>query len=441
MSIGAIRPSALALASLFVALGCGGKQPEVQEPVAAKPTGPSRDVFAPLDTIRLEHQLPVVIGATEDLPCFEVASDLVPVEADVLTRELLKEQSAAVGRVVRAWLADKLATSGVPPTLVDKWSVEVLDPVVLELPRDRVRFTESPNCLSKNGWLEEGRYLATSLLGGRKFAFKSSIPIGADVQQSMLETLGLDNIVVDSEALFVYQTAIGSDGQPMLNPEGNPLYTSPSGEFITQEQVPPPEKRMMAEWELHSEAPLYFAYRALPADGWRKEGDKDKCNVILIPEALQPQVPECPEFRDAAFTVSIIEGEEQPVSITVTTGKDEYKGVMLAWGAGTKVQVNDRLILWLMAQKVEVGVELFINSLVLDPRPLAEDGAATDDESYAGAPDVAKPQEPSAGKKAKPGKGDKGKKAEPEKIENPAPPAKKKGKASDSDALDDYLNR
>jgi hypothetical protein len=439
MSTGTIRPSALALASLLVALGCGGKQPEVQEPVA-RPTGPNRDVFAPLPEARLEHRLPVVVGADEDLPCFKIAGDIALDGADVMTREVIKEQAAAVAKVVRAWLADRLAPSGISPALIDKWSVEVLDPVVLEVPRERVRFSENPSCLSKNGWLPEGRYLATALLGGRKFALKSSMPLGSDVQQSMLEALGMENMVIDSETLFVYEAARGGDGQPLLDPEGQPLYTSPSGEFIPQSQVPPPEKRMMTEWELRSESPLWFAYRALPADGWRKEGDKDKCNVILIPEALNPQAPECPEFRDAAFTVSILEGEDKPVSITITTGKDEYKGVVLAWGEGTKVQVNDRIILWLMAKKVEVGVELLVNSLVLDPRPLAAEGSAPDDESYAAAPEAKRPEEPpagKAGKAGKTGKGDKGKPAEPEKIEKPAPA--KKGKTSDSSALDDYL--
>ncbi len=427
------RTSATMFALLVLSAGCGGKQPEAQEPVAAKPTGPKRDVFAPLDTIRQQPVLPAVIGAEEDLPCFVVASDLTPAEADVVIRELFKEQSAAIAKVIRAWLGDKLATSGISPALVEKWSVEVVEPLVLEVPRDRVRFTENPSCLSKNGWLPEGQYLATTLLGGRRFAFKSSIPLAADMQQSMLESLGLDNIVISSEALFVYEAAMGGDGQPMMNPEGKPLYTSPSGEFITQDQVPPPEKRMMSEWEMQTEVPIWFAYRSLPDDGWRKEGDKEKCNVILIPEALNPQVPECAEFRDAAFTVSILEGEEKPVSITVTTGKDEYKGVVLGWGEGAKMQVNDRIILWLMPQKVEVGVELLVNSLVLDPQPLADEGASQDDDSYSApsAPEK-KPEEQPAGKAAKSGKGDKDKKAEP--------PAKKKGKASDTDALDDYLN-
>jgi hypothetical protein len=429
--------SAMALATLILSAGCGGKQPEVQDPADAKPKGPEASVFAPLPQATLDWRLPLVIGAEEETPCFKPVGDLAPESMDPVTREIVKGQSGAVTRAVRAWLTNKLAPSGISPTLVEKWSVEVAEPVLIEAPRERVRFTDNPSCLSKTGWLPEGRHLAVALLGGTRFAFQSSLPLGTDTQNALLEALGMENMVIESEALFVYEAAMGGDGQPMLNPEGQPLYKSPSGEFITKDKVPPPEARMMKEWFIKTEAPLWFAYRALPDDGWRKESDKDKCNVILIPEALQPQAPECAEFRDASFTVSILEGEDKPVSVTITTGKDEYKGVMLAWGDGAKVQVNDRIILWLMAKKVEVGVELFINSLVLDPKPLADGGTTADDESYAAA---AAPEDPKPAAEKPAAKGGKPKKSDKAPAPEPAPAPAKKGKTSDSSALDDYLN-
>jgi len=434
MHDGIARTTAMVLAALFAAAGCGGRQPQAEEPVATRPSGPDPEIFAPLDKARLESRLPVVIGGDEDFPCFQPAGDLAPAEADMVTREVIGKESASVSKAILAWLAGELEGSGVSRMLVGKWSVEVLEPVVLEVPLDRVRFAEgfaeNPACLSGRGWLPKGRELAVGLVGATELGFKAQLPLAQDVQNALMQTLGLENMVLESEALFLYEPALGGDGQPMLTPEGQPLFTSPSGEFITQDKVPPPEKRMMSEWVVRSESPLWFAYRAFPADGVRREGDEKKCSVILIPEDLNPQAPDCAEFREAAFTANIIEGESDPVSITVTTGQDQYKGVMMSWNKVAKVQVNDRIILWLKPKQVPVGVELLVNSLVLNPESLAADAAGGDDYAVVGDwkdEGAAVADEPPAKAKGK------GKKDPPEK------PSKKKGKVSDSDLLEDYL--
>ena len=417
-----VRRGVTTLVAAVLLAACGGEKPEVKEPVKVEPKGPDYEVFAPLDEVVLDARLPYVYGAAEQVPCFKPVEEIAPAEADVVVKGMLEEHQAEIADAIRGWLSDQLEMSGVTPTLVAKWSVSLEDPVVLEVPRDQVRFTEDPQCLAKSGWLAEGEHLVVALFGARKLAFESSIPLNADIQQALLETLGMENMVVESEALFVYEPATDGAGEPLLSPEGKPLFTSPSGEYIPESEIPPPEKRLMEEWVVQSERPIYFGFRAFPEDAHRKEGDREKCNVIVIPDALKPQPPDCPEFQESGFSVSILPDEEKPVSITIKTG-EEIQGVLLDWDEGTKVQVNDRIIMWLMPKKVEVGVELFVNTLVLDPAPMegGEEGAEDALAGYTA-------EEPA------------GEGAAAEEVSQPAKKKpKKKGKVSDEDAIDAFL--
>ena len=182
----------------------------------------------------------------------------------------------------------------------------------------------------------------------------------------------------------------------------------------------------MKEWIFESDNPIYFAYKEFPKAAWRKEGAKDKCNIILIPDALNPQKPDCAEFQESGFSVSIIDDEDQPVSITIKTG-EELKGVNLAWKEPTKVQVNDRIIIWMMPEKVEVGVNLWLNSLVINPEPLPEGMSEDGDPGY-GVP-ISKEKEAAAEEKKE--KDDK----------KAAKKKKKKKKKSTGNSIDDYLNQ
>jgi hypothetical protein len=402
---------------------CGEKKPEVKDPVEVKPKGPDYSQFAPLEMADKNAELPRLIGANEIVPCFEKAEGLVPAEPDIVTKDLIEQHSAEIETAIRDWLVAGLGVTGVTSTLAQKWSVSLEEPVVLEVPPDKIRFAESPECLGK-GWIPEGQHLATALFGGTRFAFESSIPLNSEIQQALLEALGMENIVVESEALFVYEVATDDDGNPLTDPEGKTLYTSPSGEYITEDQIPPPEKRTMQEWKIVSEQPIYFAFREIAEDEWRKEGYKEKCNTILIPDALKPQPPDCPEFQESGFSVSVIQGEEKPVSLTITTG-DQHKGVMLDWGEPDRIQVNDRIILWLMPKKVEVGVELMINSLVLNPKPMPDSEQAGETAGYEEEPSTF--EKNAAVEEEDPGGDEKKKK-------------KKMGEMTDEDAIDAFLN-
>lgn len=409
-------------AALMVVAACGEKKPETKTQVKAKPKGPDYQVFAPLEKITLEAALPAVIGADELFPCFKGVEGLAPAEPDVLVKEVLEKQNKYISKLVRDWFVEDLEVDGVSSTVANKWTITPVNLVVLEVPRHQVRFTDNPECLDKSGWIPKGQHLAVAFFGATQFDFESSLPLNMDIQQAMLETLGMKNIMLESEALFVYEVAMDEAGEPMMNPEGKQLFTSPTGEFITEDKVPPPEKRLMEKWTLKSERPLYFGFKEIADDAWRKEGDKDKCNVILIPDQLDPQAPDCAEFQEVGFSVTILEGEK-PVSITMTFGEEEHKGVQLGWKEGKKLQVSDRMFLWLKPEKVEVGVNLYVNSLVLDPTPMPDQVDDTMSE-------YAEPEKVEAEAE---------KKKEKEKVEEKQKPKKKKGKESDQDKLDDFL--
>jgi hypothetical protein len=414
----------LLAAALTTLAACGDKKPETQTQEKAKPKGPDYQVFAPLEKLTFEPTLPVIIGADELFPCFQVVEDVAPAEADIMVKDMLEKQNKHIAQLIRDWFTNELEIDGVSPTVASKWTITPVNPVALEVPRDRVRFAPDPECLSKKGWIPKGQQLAVVLFGAAQFDFESTLPLNLNIQESMLESLGMKNIILESEALFVYEPALDGNGEPMVTPEGKELFTSPNGEFIPVEEVPPPEKRLMDKWTMKSDVPIYFGFKEIANDAWRKESDKEKCNLILIPDQLNPQLPECAEFQEVGFSVTILEDDDKPVSLTMTLGEEEHKGIQLAWGEGQKTQVNDRMILWLKAKKVEVGVDLQVNSLVLDPQPMA--GESGED----AASEIAEEEKVEAVEEQK---------KEKEAAEKKKEKKKKKGKQSDQDKLDEFL--
>ncbi len=416
------------IASLTLMVGCGSKTPEITAPVDTQPKkGPDYEVFAPLDRATMEVSLPVIVGTDEPEDCFKPVEGLAYEEADVVLKEQISQHMPEIKGALAAWLVNDLEPVGVNEAMVKKWDISLEDVVVMDLPRDQLRFVDDPQCLSGKGWVPEGQHVVVTYFGAKTFKFETSVPLDQGIQEELLGAVGMKNIVMESEALFVYEAALDEAGEPLLDPEGNRLYTSPSGDFIAEADIPPVEKRKMKNWILKSENPIYFAFKEFPKDAWRKEGAKDKCNIILIPEALSPQKPDCPEFQESGFSVSIIDDEDQPVSITIKTGEG-LKGVTLAWKEPTKIQVNDRIIIWLMPEKVEVGVNLWLNSLVINPEPLPE-GTSEDGDSGYGVP-ISREKEAAAEEKKE--KDDK--KAEKKKK-------KKKKKKSSDISIDDYLNQ
>ncbi|MDD5306599.1 MAG: hypothetical protein PHU25_04690 [Deltaproteobacteria bacterium] len=416
---------AMVLAVFAVALGCGAAAPKETTAVDKGPKGPDYQVWALLPKATLKADLPFIVGegASEDTQCFKKVENLAPQSADVTTQGLMGDHKAEVAEAVRAWFYTDLAPSGLTDITTRNWTIEIDDLMTAEVPAEQIRFAEHPDCIDKDvGWLPPNQHAVTTLFGAKILKVKSSLPIDPEMQQELVRAASSQNMVIESPALFVYEPAVDASGNSMMSPEGKPLFKSPSGEFIPESQVPPPAKRLMKDFTLKSEKPLFFAFREIPNDAWRKESKKDDCDVFLIWDDLTSRPPECPEFNETAFSAT--KGSGKPIAVTLTTGK-ERMGVEMEYDETTVVHVNDRIVLWINPAKVDEGVRLRLNSLVLNPRALGETsggGGEGGDEGGSVAPlKQSAPEEKRAEEKPEPKKKDKKKKS--------------------GDAVDDFLSQ
>jgi hypothetical protein len=406
----------LTLVAVLALVACGGKQPaEETADVPQEPRGPDYQVFAPLPRAVVGAAVPYLTdeGGLVDTPCFKPVAELEPVEADIVLRDTIEQNEADALDAIRSWLVEDVAPAGLTSGIAGGWSIEMEDLVVLETPVDQLRFVEDQECISAaRGWLPEGVRAVTTLFGARALHFTTDLPVGQDLQQELLSELGMFNIVMESEALFVYEPALDEDGNQLTNDKDELLFQSPSGLNIPQSEIPPSEQRTMKEWTLSAEQPIYFGFHEIPDDAWRKESEKDKCDVYLVWGDITPRTAECPEFQDSAFSAT--QTDDGQVAITITTD-GENRGVVMEFGKGQKLDINDRVMLWISPKKIEEGVMLRLNSLVLDPQPM-DGGEEAEDAVPMRAPQVDDEEELPAEKKSK------------------------KNKKSTGNAIDDYLN-
>ncbi|MCP4675493.1 MAG: hypothetical protein GY854_08305 [Deltaproteobacteria bacterium] len=405
-----------------VVFGCGGKEKKetksADNVVAAGPKGPDYQVFAPLPKATTVAELPYLVGpdGEDNTPCFKPGEGLVPEDAGFEIKSAIEENASIVNEAIRNWFVEGLEVTGLSGALASKWEIKVEDPMIIMVPNEAVRFVDDPQCIQPSrGWLGEDIHAVTMLIGARTFSFTTSVPVDMDIQEEMVGAVSQENFILESDALFVYEPATDDTGKPITNQEGEPLYKAPDGRFIPDKEVPPPEKRTMKEWTIKGEIPLYFAFRELSDEAWRKESKKDLCDVFLVWGDITPRAPECEEFTESAFVATKTEDDE--VAITITTG-GENKGVTLGFGDSDMVMLNDRIIIWLSPKKIEEGVKLRLNSLVLNPQGISAMSRKSERETYVPT------------------------KAAPIDDEKPEPKKKKKkGKPkSDKDALDSFLN-
>ncbi len=362
--------AALALA----AAGCGKKADPVMETTTAAPapTGPDYQVFAPLEEAMRARAMPFLIsegGGIEENTCFQIVEGLEPSSAGMAERAPIEDSGDKVARALAAWMVSELQPLGLTEVEAARWEVDVEDPVVLEVSKERLRFVEDPECISdQTGWLSEGTRAVSALIGAKRFVFKTAVPVGKQVKEEMLRVTADKGIKMESEALFQYKPARDKKDELIANEQGVPMYVAPDGTHIPETQVPPESQQVMREWTMEFEQPLYFAFRELPEDAWRREAQRDKCDVNLIWQDVTPRRPDCEEFNESSF--SVVKTEKGEVSVTITTG-DDNKGAILEPKEAKRVQVSDRIILWLSPVEIEEGALVRINSLVLDPKPMA----------------------------------------------------------------------
>jgi len=422
--------SLLVLCALFVSpMGCGGKDKDEDTTATKvkkkkKKSGGGSGEFGAFAKARTNPKLPLVVGKNVDsnLSCFKQNEWIEPADANIEIKDVVDRNKRTIKKSVVKWIFDTLEPHSVNRSFADQWNIEFDELVVVEMTPDIVRFTENPACLESDGWLPKGQQLATVLIGAKFMKFTTTLPLDEEAKASLVEAAGMANIAVESESLFEYVQAKNSSGEPMTDKDNNPMFTSPSGIPIPEKEVPSESARGMKEWTFKMEEPVYFAYKAFPKEAVRMEMKKDKCNVVLIPGDQSFAKPDCAEFQEVGFA---IEKKGKKWGIKISTGEKEQEvRVPVKFKKVKRIMLNDRIIVWMMAKKVEVGIQIFVNSLVIDPKPLS-DAEVGGYDSYASTTPISR-DEPDE------------EETEVEEMETEEDKEKKRLKSSDN-ALDQYL--
>ena len=335
--------------------GCQKKatsEPTVTTPVKEKtaPKEPDYTKFGALKKATFDVTLPFFAGTAvkNDVPCFVQSTDIKATTADDRLQHYIEKNIDDVTATVMDWFLWELNPDLVKPEVTKNWKISFDDMVTKELSAENLRFAEEPKCFTKGGWLPKNHHLITSVYGARKIKFESSVPLKENMRKAIKSAAAGKDIEMTTDSL----------GDDPKNPEP------------------------VSEWELTFKKPIYFGAKEIPKRMWRKEDNKYDCELIFVTGAKQkPATPECPEYRESKFSFAIVKGEEKPVRVTVAT-KGKKKIVPIFWDETVKLRVNDRIYLWMKAEKVEVGSRLRINSVVLNPVPIPGENLEEEEEEY-----------------------------------------------------------
>ena len=119
----------------------------------------------------------------------------------------------------------------------------------------------------------------------------------------------------------------------------------------------------MKTWIAEAPAAVYFGYRELSTVAWRRESNREKCNVNLVWQDPTYREPECDEFSAAGFKAA---RKGDRIEIQMRSGEEE-KTLEMDFEDVERMRVSDRVILWLSPDSIEEGVLIRLNSLVLNP--------------------------------------------------------------------------
>ena len=342
-----------AIAAMSLSLcGCvkGTSEPTVPSaPEQIAPKEPDYTKFGTLRKVTFDVTLPFFAGSTvdNDTPCFVKAEGIKPITADDRLPRRIEENIDGVTSTIMNWLLEDLKPDLVTSDITKNWKVSFDDLVVKELSSENLRFAEDPKCFTNQGWLPDNHHLITSVYGARKILFESTVPLTDDMRKAIKSAAAGKDIEMTTDSL----------GDDPRNPQP------------------------VTEWQLTFKKPMFFGAKEISKQMWRKEDNKYDCEMIFVTGAKQkPVTPECVQYRESTFSFSLVKGKEKPVSVTVTT-RGKKKMVELFWDEIFKLRVNDRIYLWMKAEKVEVGSRLRINSVVLNPKPIPGEKEEEEDET------------------------------------------------------------
>ncbi len=365
--------SYVVVAVIIAMTACGGDKSKAKSkkttPVKAA-KGTDHQVYAPLPYVMVKDiELPFLLGleGITDKSCLQTVQEISKSEDDVMVKEMLGEHQSAVTKSIRDWFVDDLAPMGLTDVLAGAWSIEIENAVMLQAAPGKLRFVDNQQCVGRSGKLDDQEHIVTTLFGAKVIHFKTTLPIDYDLQQEMLRVTEKENMTMESDAFFVYEEAKDRNGEPLQNAKGDVLFVAPDQSQIPESQVPAPENRLMEEWQLVLEKPIFFGYREMPKEIWRKESKKNLCDVFLVWDDVTPRPPECAEYQESSFLAKKVGNGKLLLTINTNQKKIEEE---FAFGETKMLQIDDRILLWLSPKEVEEGCQVRLNSLVLSPEEL-----------------------------------------------------------------------
>jgi hypothetical protein len=207
--------------------------------------------------------------------------------------------------------------------------------------------------------------VVAGLIGARSFRFTSETPIPRKSAEALREEFTKVDLIFETDDLIDYELVVDDEGQPTKGSQGEKLYRSPDMGTVSELDIVTPDRQKMKTWSVTSNELVFFGFRELSNTAWRREAEMDQCNVNIVWNDPTFREPECSEYRASSFK-AVKQGDQVEIHMK-TADQEEPQVFSLGFEQLKKIQVNDRIILWLSPIEIEEGALIRLNSLVLDP--------------------------------------------------------------------------
>lgn len=385
----------VALAAAALGPGChrGGDEgppPETAADVAPRGRAADPQVFAPLDEPLAEGTaLPMLVdeSGTLDLACFKNLDEQPVTDVTAELQDPLNRSAPSLQRLLRSWFAEKLAGADLEVS-IESWNIEPQEVMTREIDDSSVRFVDDPACIdSSTGWLEDGVHVVAGLFGSRSFRVTTKTPVPRASADALRKALTDAGMTFETGDFIDYELAVDGEGRPQKGEHGEKMYRSPDEGLVSELEITPPERQRMKTWSITTQEPVFFGYRELSRDAWRREASRDDCNVNIVWNDPVYRESDCPALGGIGF-VAARAGDQVEIRMKTgaaaapdepapakagkrgvkTTATDrDVKTFTMDVNDVEKVQASDRVILWISPVLIEEGALIRVNSLVLDP--------------------------------------------------------------------------
>lgn len=372
---GTVAALGVALTITMIVSGCrhNDATPATETPTKAqKVRPPDRQVFAPFKSLIDISQagLPFLIRDDTNLyeyPCFTPIENVIAAKVTAELDQPLARNKRAISKVLREWVRDTVGPTAVRDAAIDGWTIVPEEVATLEIDDRAIRFAEEEECISSStGWLEDDIRVAAGVFGAKTFTFTAKAPLSRNKAQELLEEFRTAGFTAETEDLVDYELVTDADGEVRLGSAGEKLYRHPELGVVSENDITPPARQRMKTWIVESPEPVFFGYRELNKVAWRREADVEECNVNLVWMDPAFRGPDCDEFDAVGFKAAK-RGDVVEIQMQIDGEEEPLEPFEMEFDTVKRLQVNDRIILWVSPVSIEEGALIRLNSLVLAP--------------------------------------------------------------------------